>query len=221
MFPLTGDSTSADPLLLDQYVAVTDYEKQESSEISLHVGQVVEVIEKNESGWWFVSSEDAQGWVPATCLEAQDDPDDFSFPGEEEEKYSVIYPYSARDEDEIDLERGMIVEVIQRNLEGWWKIRYQGREGWAPASYLKKTDIQSQKQSAGAAAHASTNDLDGVSKQQNNAARENRDNGHKENRLSFFSDNKKSGIKTQTTSTQRSYHSTWYKPTQAAHSSSG
>ncbi|XP_044078426.1 SH3 and PX domain-containing protein 2B isoform X4 [Siniperca chuatsi] len=188
-----GDSTSADPLLLDQYVAVTDYEKQESSEISLHVGQVVEVIEKNESGWWFVSSDDAQGWVPATCLEAQDDPDDFSLPGEEEEKYSVIYPYSARDEDEMDLERGMIVEVIQRNLEGWWKIRYQGREGWAPASYLKKTDIQSQKQSAGAAAHASTNDLDGVSKQQNNAARENRDNGHKENRLSFFSDNKKVG----------------------------
>ncbi|KAM9348116.1 SH3 and PX domain-containing protein 2B [Symphorus nematophorus] len=218
-----GDSTAADPLLLDQYVAVTDYEKQESSEISLHVGQVVEVIEKNESGWWFVSSEDAQGWVPATCLEAQDDPDDFTFPGEEvprrfwslprhmgrrrtlgdlfstgfgqEEKYSVIYPYSARDQDEIDLERGMIVEVIQKNLEGWWKIRYQGREGWAPASYLKKADIQSQKQSAGAAAHASTNDLDGVSKQnqQNNAARENRDNSHKENRLSFFSDSKKVG----------------------------
>lgn len=71
-------------------------------------------------------------------------------------------------------------------------LRYHGREGWAPASYLKKADIQSQKLSAGAAAHASTNDLDGVSKQnqQNNAARENRDNSHKENRLSFFSDNK-------------------------------
>ncbi|XP_029374561.1 SH3 and PX domain-containing protein 2B isoform X2 [Echeneis naucrates] len=189
----SGDSTSADPLLLDQYVAVTDYEKQESSEISLHVGQVVEVIEKNESGWWFVSSEDAQGWVPATCLEAQDDPDDFSLPGEEEEKYSVIYPYSARDQDEIDLEKGMIVEVIQKNLEGWWKIRYQGREGWAPASYLKKLDIQSQKQSAGSAAHASTNDLDGFSKQnqQNNSSKENKDNNQKENRLSIFSDNNK------------------------------
>uniref|UniRef100_A0A3Q2XKC9 Ependymin-1-like n=1 Tax=Hippocampus comes TaxID=109280 RepID=A0A3Q2XKC9_HIPCM len=34
-------------------------------------------------GWWFVSSEDAQGWVPATCLEAQDDPDDFTLPGDE------------------------------------------------------------------------------------------------------------------------------------------
>ncbi|KAF6731584.1 SH3 and PX domain-containing protein 2B [Oryzias melastigma] len=185
-----GDSSCGDALLLDQYVAVTDYEKQESSEISLRVGQVVEVIEKNESGWWFVSSEDAQGWVPATCLEAQDDPDDFTLPGEEEEKYSVIYPYSARDQDEIDLERGMVVEVIQKNLEGWWKIRYQGREGWAPASYLKKSDIQSQRQSAGAAAHASANDLEGFSKQspQNNA----KDN--KENRLSLFSENIKSKV---------------------------
>ncbi|XP_041949790.1 SH3 and PX domain-containing protein 2B isoform X2 [Alosa sapidissima] len=196
-----GDSSGADGLVLDQYVAVTDYEKQESSEISLHVGQVVEVIEKNESGWWFVSSEDAQGWVPATCLEAQDDPDDFSMPGEEvrrrywslprhvgrrrtlgdllstgwgqEEKYSVIYPYAARDQDEIDLERGMIVEVIQKNLEGWWKIRYQGKEGWAPASYLKKADILSQKIAAGVAAHVSTNDLEGVSKQQKDQNKEN------------------------------------------------
>uniref|UniRef100_A0A4W5MWX6 SH3 and PX domains 2B n=1 Tax=Hucho hucho TaxID=62062 RepID=A0A4W5MWX6_9TELE len=172
----TRDSTSADPLLLDQYVAVTDYEKQESSEISLHVGQTVEVIEKNESGWWFVSSDEAQGWVPATCLEAQDDPDDFSLPGEEEEKYTVIYPYAARDQDEIDLESGMMVEVMQKNLEGWWKIRYQGQEGWAPASYLKKADILSQKLVAGAAGHASTNDLDGFSKQQSeqNQARESR-----------------------------------------------
>lgn len=71
-------------------------------------------------------------------------------------------------------------------------FRYQGREGWAPASYLKKVDAQ--KQSAGAPPHASTNDLDGLSKQiqQNNAARENRENSQKENRLSVFSDNNKS-----------------------------
>lgn len=181
-----GDSSSADPLMLDQYVAVTDYEKQESSEVSLYVGQVVEVIEKNESGWWFVSSEDAQGWVPATCLEAQDDPDDFSLPAEEEEKYTAIYPYSARDQDEIDLERGMTVEVIQKNLEGWWKIRYQGKEGWAPASYLKKADILSQKMAAGAPVHASTNDLEVACKQQNKENKENQ-----RDRFSPFSDGKR------------------------------
>uniref|UniRef100_A0A8C7IFX0 SH3 and PX domains 2B n=1 Tax=Oncorhynchus kisutch TaxID=8019 RepID=A0A8C7IFX0_ONCKI len=189
----SGDSSAADPLLLDQYVAVTDYEKQESSEISLHVGQTVEVIEKNESGWWFVSSDEAQGWVPATCLEAQDDPDDFSLPGEEEEKYTVIYPYAARDQDEIDLESGMTVEVIQKNLEGWWKIRYQGQEGWAPASYLKKADMLSQKLAAG---HASTNDLDGFSKQQNQAKESKGDNkDQKDKGFSPFAKQHKQGAR--------------------------
>lgn len=48
-----------------------------------------------------------------------------------EEKYSVIYPYTARDQDEMNLERGAVVEVIQKNLEGWWKIRYHGgTAGW-------------------------------------------------------------------------------------------
>lgn len=56
-----------------------------------------------------------------------------------EEKYSVIYPYTARDQDEMNLERGAVVEVIQKNLEGWWKIRYLlclgGRQvTWAPAA---------------------------------------------------------------------------------------
>ncbi|KAJ8266825.1 hypothetical protein GJAV_G00135100 [Gymnothorax javanicus] len=190
-----GESSLADALLLDQYVAVTSYEKQESSEVSLHVGQVVEVIEKNESGWWFVSSDDAQGWVPATCLEAQDDPDDFALPGDEEEKYTVIYPYTARDKDEINLVKGVTVEVIQKNLEGWWKIRYQGQEGWAPASYLKKTDILTQKLAAGAAAHASTNDLDGFSKQ-NRVLPENRD-GQKDLRFTPFTENKRKAAQRQ------------------------
>ncbi|KAM9313104.1 SH3 and PX domain-containing protein 2B [Gastrophryne carolinensis] len=165
---LGGDSTSADPLVLDQYVVVAAYDKQESSEISLHVGQMVDIIEKNESGWWFVSTADEQGWVPATCLEAQDGgQDDFSILPEEDEKYSVIYPYAARDQDEITLDKGAIVEVIQKNLEGWWKIRYKGAEGWAPASYLKKVsgDLLAQKLASGSSANSSALDLDGLSRQ--------------------------------------------------------
>ncbi|KAG8439282.1 hypothetical protein GDO86_005483 [Hymenochirus boettgeri] len=165
---LGGDSASSDALVLDQYVVVAAYEKQESSEISLQVGQVVDIIEKNESGWWFVSTSDEQGWVPATCLEAQDGgQDDFTIQPEEEEKYSVIYPYTARDEDEITLDKGCIVEVVQKNLEGWWKIRYKGAEGWAPASYLKKIsgDLLAQKLAAGSSANSSALDVNGISRQ--------------------------------------------------------
>ncbi|OCT88605.1 SH3 and PX domain-containing protein 2B isoform X3 [Xenopus laevis] len=167
-FRTGGDSSSSDALVLDQYVVAAAYDKQESSEISLQVGQVVDIIEKNESGWWFVSTADEQGWVPATCLEAQDGgQDDFTIQPEEEEKYIVVYPYTARDQDEITLEKGYVVEVIQKNLEGWWKIRYKGSEGWAPASYLKKVsgDLLSQKLAAGSGANSSALDLDGITRQ--------------------------------------------------------
>ncbi|XP_049685923.1 SH3 and PX domain-containing protein 2B isoform X1 [Accipiter gentilis] len=198
-----ADSASVDPLVLEQYVVVADYQKQESSEISLCVGQLVDIIEKNESGWWFVSTSEEQGWVPATCLEAQDGvQDEFSMQPDEvpwrywslprhvgrrrtlgdlytsgwgqEEKYTVIYPYTARDQDEMNLDKGAVVEVIQKNLEGWWKIRYQGQEGWAPASYLKKGngDMFSQKLGSGSSAHSCALDLDGISRQQVAASRE-------------------------------------------------
>ncbi|XP_059030296.1 SH3 and PX domain-containing protein 2B isoform X2 [Mustela lutreola] len=170
-----GDLTSVDPMVLEQYVVVADYQKQESSEISLSVGQVVDIIEKNESGWWFVSTAEEQGWVPATCLEGQDGvQDEFSLQPEEEEKYTVIYPYTARDQDEMNLERGAVVEVIQKNLEGWWKIRYQGKEGWAPASYLKKNSGEPlpPKLGPGSSTHTGVLDLDGVSRQQSSMGRD-------------------------------------------------
>ncbi|CAL1577563.1 unnamed protein product [Knipowitschia caucasica] len=133
---------SSDPMLLEQYVVVANYEKQEPSEIGLQAGEVVDVIEKSESGWWFVSTAEEQGWVPATYLNSQcgtrDDLELGASKSGEEEKYVTVQPYSSEGKDEIAFEKGVIVEVIQKNLEGWWFIRYQDKEGWAPASYLKK-----------------------------------------------------------------------------------
>ncbi|XP_023282324.1 SH3 and PX domain-containing protein 2A isoform X1 [Seriola lalandi dorsalis] len=161
---------ASDPMLLEQYVVVANYEKQEPAEISLQAGEVVDVIEKSESGWWFVSTAEEQGWVPATYLNSHSGTRDdlevgASKAGEvtkrhkahlkrldrrwtlggvisrqqsREEKYVTVQPYSSQGKDEIAFEKGVIVEVIQKNLEGWWFIRYQDKEGWAPASYLKK-----------------------------------------------------------------------------------
>ncbi|XP_076982033.1 SH3 and PX domain-containing protein 2A isoform X4 [Tamandua tetradactyla] len=139
---VTGADTNTEPMILEQYVVVSNYKKQENSELSLQAGEVVDVIEKNESGWWFVSTSEEQGWVPATYLEAQngtrDDSDINTSKTGEEEKYVTVQPYTSQSKDEIDFEKGVTVEVIRKNLEGWWYIRYLGKEGWAPASYLKK-----------------------------------------------------------------------------------
>ncbi|KAM9792073.1 SH3 and PX domain-containing protein 2A [Neosynchiropus ocellatus] len=159
-----------EPMVLEQYVAVADYERQENSEISLKAGETVDVIEKSESGWWFVGTAEQQGWVPATYLDSQNGTRDdldlgTSRTGEvmkrrkshlkrldrrwtlggivnrqqsREEKYLTVQSYASQGKDEVSFEKGVTVEVIQKNLEGWWYIRHQGKEGWAPASYLKK-----------------------------------------------------------------------------------
>ncbi|XP_019358306.1 PREDICTED: SH3 and PX domain-containing protein 2A isoform X1 [Gavialis gangeticus] len=176
---VAGADASSEPMILEQYVVVSTYEKQENSEISLQAGEVVDVIEKNESGWWFVSTAEEQGWVPATYLESQNGTRDdseinTSKAGEvskrrkahlrrldrrwtlggivnrqqsREEKYVTVQPYTSQGKDEIGFEKGVTVEVIQKNLEGWWYIRHLGKEGWAPASYLKKAkdDLPSRK----------------------------------------------------------------------------
>ncbi|XP_027707734.1 SH3 and PX domain-containing protein 2A isoform X2 [Vombatus ursinus] len=138
----SGADVNSEPMILEQYVVVSNYKKQENAELSLQAGEVVDVIEKNESGWWFVSTSEEQGWVPATYLESQngtrDDSEINTSKAGEEEKYVTVQPYASQSKDEIGFEKGVTVEVIQKNLEGWWYIRYLGKEGWAPASYLKK-----------------------------------------------------------------------------------
>lgn len=47
----------------------------------------------------------------------------------------------------MNLERGAMVEVIQKNLEGWWKIRYPLQLGgiqvmWAPAAERAVSDCR-------------------------------------------------------------------------------
>ncbi|XP_068508711.1 SH3 and PX domain-containing protein 2A isoform X3 [Syngnathus scovelli] len=177
-FPSTPGLDASEPMVLEQYVVVASYEKQEPAEISLQAGEVVDVIEKSESGWWFVSTSEEQGWVPATYLNSHSGTRDdlelgASKSGEvtkrhkshlkrldrrwtlggvisrqqsREEKYITVQPYTSQGKDEIAFEKGEVVEVIQKNLEGWWFIRYQDKEGWAPASYLKKMeDLSSPK----------------------------------------------------------------------------
>ncbi len=40
----------SDPLILERFVAIADYEKQKKNECSVSAGQTVEVIDKNENG---------------------------------------------------------------------------------------------------------------------------------------------------------------------------
>ncbi|XP_033620789.1 neutrophil cytosol factor 1 isoform X1 [Fukomys damarensis] len=78
-----GKSNAADitgPIILQSYRAIADYQKTSGSEMVLAMGDVVDVVEKSESGWWFCQMKAKRGWVPASFLEPLDSPDEAEDP---------------------------------------------------------------------------------------------------------------------------------------------
>ena len=52
----------------DDYIAISDYLDNDILNISLKEGAPVKVLEKSNSGWWYVQSCGAEGWAPSTYL---------------------------------------------------------------------------------------------------------------------------------------------------------
>ncbi|XP_036164573.1 neutrophil cytosol factor 1 [Myotis myotis] len=139
------------PIILQTYRAIADYEKSSGTEMALATGDVVDVVEKGESGWWFCQMKTKRGWVPASYLEPLDSPDEAEDPEPNYagEPYVTIKAYTAVEEDEISLQEGETIEVIHKLLDGWWVIRKEDATGHFPAIYLQKSgqDIaQAQRQ---------------------------------------------------------------------------
>ncbi|KAK7829217.1 hypothetical protein U0070_012688 [Myodes glareolus] len=153
----------AGPIILQTYRAVADYEKSSRTEMTVATGDVVDVVEKGESGWWFCQMKTKRGWVPASYLEPLDSPDEAEDPDPNYagEPYVTIKAYTAVEEDEVSLLEGEAIEVIHKLLDGWWVIRKGDVTGYFPSMYLQKageeiTQAQRQIRGRGAPPRRST-----------------------------------------------------------------
>ncbi|XP_022600413.1 neutrophil cytosol factor 1 [Seriola dumerili] len=145
------------PIILDTYRVIADFTKTSKHEINLHTDDLVEIVEKNQNGWWFCQCESKRGWVPASYLEPLDKPEEpeDAEPDYEGELYVTANAYKAEQEDEISLELGETIEVIHKLLDGWWVVRKGEETGHFPSMYLQKagkkereagrTNLQGQK----------------------------------------------------------------------------
>uniref|UniRef100_H2YLR2 SH3 and PX domain-containing protein 2A n=1 Tax=Ciona savignyi TaxID=51511 RepID=H2YLR2_CIOSA len=132
------------PIELETYVAIADYKAAAKTQISLHSGEVVDVVEKSESGWWLVcNTYGSNGWVPGAYLEKEDGSVEDLVTEKAEVGQGAWYVatshYDAASNDELSFPMGAALEVLETNLEGWWLARYNGAEGWVPGSYLEKS----------------------------------------------------------------------------------
>lgn len=151
------------PIVLQTYRAIADYEKSSTSEMALKAGDMVDVVEKSESGWWFCQLKNKRGWVPAAYLEPMDGPDESEEqdPNYAGEQYVVQKSYTAMEDDELSLKEGDTIEVIHKLLDGWWVIRKDETTGYYPSMYLQKageanTSVKSELRNRGAPPRRST-----------------------------------------------------------------
>ncbi|XP_059828886.1 neutrophil cytosol factor 1 [Hypanus sabinus] len=137
----TSSSEITGPMLLQTYRSIADYQKNSKYEMSIQTGDVVEIVEKHENGWWFCQMEGRRGWLPAAFLEPLDGPDEIEEqePNYEGEHYKVIRSYTAVQEDEMSLKENDVVDVIHKLLDGWWVVRKYEATGYYPSMYLQKS----------------------------------------------------------------------------------
>ncbi|XP_037324458.2 neutrophil cytosol factor 1 [Pungitius pungitius] len=133
-------SVISGPIILDTYRVIADFEKTSKHEINLQTGDLVEIVEKNQNGWWFCQYESKRGWIPASYLEPLDGPEEAEEdePNYEGERFVTARAYKAEQEDEISLELGETITVIHKLLDGWWVVRKGEETGHFPSMFLHK-----------------------------------------------------------------------------------
>jgi len=149
------------------YTALYDYQANDSEELTLTKGDRVTVI-NNAGQWWTVRNERGQeGLVPYNYLEEApapapapiktvtpkhsliDNQDDNLYqqtnlvvkqPSDKSTKAIARYKYTSRRADELSLEKGQEVIVLEKEGDGWWRGKCGGQEGWFPANYVEEKE---------------------------------------------------------------------------------
>ncbi|KAI5103195.1 NADPH oxidase organizer 1, partial [Silurus meridionalis] len=131
------------PCITKLYRCLAPYETKDTKNrsFSVTVGETLEVLIKDQAGWWLVENEEKRlAWFPAPYLELceeEEGEDELDSAGGQRDLYCAIKTYTSARKDELTVNIGAIVEVIQKSDNGWWLVRYNGKAGYVPSIYLQ------------------------------------------------------------------------------------
>ena len=57
--------------------------------------------------------------------------------------FTTTSEYQAEEEDEISVPKGVDVQVVKKSITGWWTVKYEGKLGLFPASFLAEKGAES------------------------------------------------------------------------------
>lgn len=130
------------------FKALTDYKATNSNELSLEKNETMILLDCSGELLWRVKKASLEvGLVPKHLIKPVE-------PGlaskmirgikkfkpklknQGKEKYYVIFTFSKTKEDEIDLQKGQKVNVLEKATDGWWKGECNGHIGWFPSNFV-------------------------------------------------------------------------------------
>ncbi|KAL1277652.1 hypothetical protein QQF64_024325 [Cirrhinus molitorella] len=136
-----GMNNVTQPFVTESYRCIATYETKDTKNqaFKVEVDEIVDVLIKDQKGWWLVENEAKRlAWFPAPYLQrAEMDDDGPDVMDTESVFYVAAKSYTAMNSDELSVEIGSVVEVLQKSDNGWWIVRYNRKAGFVPSMYLQ------------------------------------------------------------------------------------
>ncbi|XP_062860035.1 NADPH oxidase organizer 1b [Trichomycterus rosablanca] len=131
------------PFVPKLYRCVATYETKDTKNrmFKVAVDETLEVIIKDQAGWWLVENEAKQlAWFPAPYLELceneEENENELDSVDNQTNLYCATRNISSESKDELSVTIGAVVEVLQKSDNGWWLASYKGNTGYVPSIFL-------------------------------------------------------------------------------------
>ncbi|XP_066520900.1 cytoplasmic protein NCK2b [Hoplias malabaricus] len=130
------------------------YTAERDDELSLVKGAHLLVMEKCSDGWWRGSCDGQMGWFPSNYVQEEETGEDGGDPptslasraalvnGQGPRALHTVqtlYPFSSATEEELNFEKGELMEVLEKpeNDPEWWRCKNcRGQVGLVPKNYV-------------------------------------------------------------------------------------
>jgi len=117
----TNNNATSNSAPIKQLVALYNYDATEDNELTFVEGDLIDLLEENESGWWRGRLQVSlkEGLFPSNFVEEQGKATVTSGPIEIRSEYIALYDYDAEDNTEISIKENDAL-FVESETDGWY-----------------------------------------------------------------------------------------------------
>ncbi|XP_045558606.1 SH3 domain-containing kinase-binding protein 1 isoform X1 [Salmo salar] len=148
-----------------EVVVEFDYEAQQEDELSLHVGDIIVKVTKDDGGWWEGEIDGRRGLFPDNFVrEIKKDVKREAGPKSDlsngsaspvsepslrparkgdqirQRRCKASFSYVPQNEDELELKIGDVINILGEVEEGWWEGSLNGKTGMFPSNFTRELE---------------------------------------------------------------------------------